>query len=77
MHPLAVVWHFWVLFLTLLLRTDHWSGVFTNIDELYWAEKFIVLTNSTVDKMIHTSNTLSNKLPSSPFFYGYFTLLRD
>ena len=40
MHPLAVVWHFWVLFLTLLLRTDHWSGVFTNIDELYWAEKF-------------------------------------
>ena len=73
----AVVWHFLVLFLTLLFRTEHWSCVFTRIDKLFWVEKFKVLTNSTVDKMIHTSNTLSNILPSSPFFYGYFTLLRD
>ena len=50
----AVVLHFLVLFLTLLFRTEHWSCVFTRIDKLYWVEKFKVLTNSTVDKLIHT-----------------------
>ena len=48
------------------IRTEHWCGVFTKIHELYWAEKFEVF--GTFDKMIHTSSTLSNILPSSPFF---------